>query len=160
MFTPDLFSKAMEIAVRTHAGKLDRGGNPYILHPIRIMFALSKTGDLHLMALALMHDVVEDSTMSWDELSNMGFPEDFIDDLKTCTHLPGDDYLEDYIKGFRYKYRACLVKAEDLRDNSDITRLKGVREKDIQRMVKYHKAWIAIQSFISEIVSPEKKSVK
>lgn len=148
--SPELFSKAMELAVKVHAGKLDRGGKPYILHPLRIMHALSGRNDLHLMALALMHDVVEDSTLSWLELEQMGFSPEFLADLKLLTHAPGDDYLEVYIANMNASRRACLVKAEDLRDNSDITRLKGVREKDIERMVKYHKAYLMIQSFLNE----------
>lgn len=143
------FSLALSMATETHAGTNDRGGKPYILHPLRIMMRL-RTDDLHLMALALMHDVIEDSTISFKELAEQGFSEEFIADLRLLTKAPGSDYFE-YIEAMKGNRRALLVKEQDLRDNSDITRLKGVSEKDVARMVKYQKAFMMVRGFLSEL---------
>ncbi len=145
------FSIALGLAVSTHGGTNDRGGKPYILHPLRIMMRL-RTDDLHLMALALMHDVIEDSSISFKDLLEQGFSEEFVDDLRLLTHQPGEDYMA-YIEKMRGNRRVLLVKEQDLRDNSDITRLKGVTEKDIARMVKYQNAFVKVRGFLAELNS-------
>lgn len=143
------FSLALSMATETHAGTNDRGGKPYILHPLRIMMRL-RTDDLHLMALALMHDVVEDSSVSFKDLLEQGFSEEFVADLRLLTRSPGEEYM-DYIEKMRGNRRVLLIKEQDLRDNSDITRLKGVSEKDIARMVKYQTAFVKVREFLTEL---------
>lgn len=143
------FAKALALAVATHGGTKDRGGKPYIFHPLRIMMRLDPD-DLHLMALAIMHDVVEDSSISFNDLLEDGFSEEFVNDLRLLTRAPGVDYL-DYVAAMQGNRRVLLVKEQDLKDNSDITRLKGVSEKDIARMVKYQNAFIMVKGFLNEL---------
>lgn len=150
--TPALFSLAIDIANQTARGVTDKGGQPYILHPLRIMMRL-RTTDLHLMALAVMHDVVEDDTAkatSFTYLRERGFSDEFIADLRLLTHGYGVEYME-YVEDMRFHRRVLLVKEQDLIDNSNITRLRGITEKDVARMIKYQKAFIRVQEMLKEI---------
>lgn len=146
-----MFDKAMFIAAREHLGVRDKGGHAYILHPMRIAMRL-RTNDEELMSIAILHDVVEDSKLTFEDLKAEGFSDRVIDALKLLTHQKGVSY-DDYIDAMRGSRDALLVKREDLRDNSDITRLKGVREKDFQRMNKYIKAFTKVETYLSELGS-------
>lgn len=136
------FGIAMAVAADIHQDQLDRGGNPYILHPMRLAMRL-RTTDYELMSIAIMHDVVEDSEgrVTFKTLEEMGFSNRVIEALKLLTHDPAEDYMV-YVQRIATNYDALRVKMEDLRDNSDITRLKGVREKDFERMKKYSTAYL------------------
>jgi len=135
-----MLGKAILIASTVHASQKDKGGNAYILHPIRIMMRLRTTDD-ELMQIAILHDVVEDSK-EWDieKLAAEGFSYRVLTALDLLTHNSEDSY-QDYIKNISTNADAIRVKIEDLRDNSDITRLKGLKEKDFKRMEKYHRAF-------------------
>jgi len=143
------FSKALQIAVEAHFNVLDKGGHSYILHPLRIAMRL-RTHDEELMSIAVLHDVVEDSKITFDDLFRLGFSARIVVALKLLTHQKGESY-EDYIKAMQFNIDALKIKREDLRDNSDITRLKGVTEKDIARMVKYQKAFLQVESYIVDL---------
>jgi (p)ppGpp synthase/HD superfamily hydrolase len=144
------FSRALQIAVEAHFNVLDKGGHSYILHPLRIAMRL-RTHDEELMSIAVLHDVVEDSKITFDDLFNkFGFSARVVVALKLLTHQNGISY-EDYIKAMQFNIDALKIKREDLRDNSDITRLKGVTEKDITRMVKYQQAFLKVEQYIKEI---------
>lgn len=142
------FSKALQIAVEAHFNQNDKGGHSYILHPLRIAMRL-RTLDEELMSIAVMHDVIEDSKKTFLDLIYDGFSQRVIDALKLLTHQAGQSYQE-YIENMRYNLDALKVKREDLRDNSDITRLKGVTPKDLERMAKYQRAFIQIEEYINE----------
>ena len=145
----DQFDKALQVASKAHSGRKDKGGKSYILHPVRIAMRL-RTEDEELMAIAIMHDVVEDSDYSFIDLENLGFSARVISALKLLTHYKGQSY-EEYIDAMAGNIDALKVKREDLRDNSDITRLKGVSEKDIKRMEKYQRAYLKVTEYIKEI---------
>jgi (p)ppGpp synthase/HD superfamily hydrolase len=132
--------KAISIAAKVHEDMLDKGGKPYILHPIRIMMRL-RTDDQELMSMAILHDVIEDSDWTLEQFRAEGFSERVLKGLDSLTHRLGEPY-EDYIKRIASNFDAVLCKLEDLRDNSDITRLKGIAKKDIERMEKYNKAFL------------------
>lgn len=132
---------AIAIAAESHKDTKDKGGNAYILHPMRIMFNLN-TKDEELMAIAILHDVIEDDTaIDFDYLKSEGMTERVISSLRCLTHFDDESY-EDYIKRVATNSDAIKVKLCDLRDNSDITRLKGITEKDFSRIQKYHKAYL------------------
>lgn len=141
-----MFDIAMVIASNAHLGQRDRGGKAYILHTIRVAMRL-RTTDEELMSIAVLHDTVEDTKLTFDDLRQRGMSERVINALKLLTHQKGVSY-EDYIENMADNLDALLVKREDLRDNSDITRLKGVSEKDITRMAKYHKAFLRVEELI------------
>ena len=142
-----IVDKALRIALSVHSGQTDKGGHPYILHPLRIMKRLN-TPDEELMAIALLHDAVEDSggKLTFETLYREGFSERVVGALRLLTHGPTDDYQE-YIRGIAANRDATLVKLQDLRDNSDVTRLKGLREKDFKRLAKYATAYNHLQQW-------------
>lgn len=138
-----LLSKAIRIASEAHEKVLDKGGKPYILHPLRLMFSLPQH-DPELLMIAALHDVIEDTHWSIDMLKQEGFTKRVTDALELLTHDDDTPYFE-YIKTMFDNYDCILVKMADLEDNSDITRLKGISEKDIARIQKYHHSYIMLK---------------
>jgi (p)ppGpp synthase/HD superfamily hydrolase len=135
-----MLGTAIALAARIHEPQKDKGGKPYILHPLRLMMRL-RCDDEELMSIAVLHDVVEDSEVTISDLTDMGFSKRVTDALFLLTHMKGDSY-EAYIRKIGTSRDATLVKLEDLRDNSDITRLKGLTEKDHARLMKYNKSFV------------------
>lgn len=135
-------ARAVEIAVKAHSGQFDKGGKPYILHPLHLMSQLMF--DVPLATIAVLHDVMEDSACNSKMLLDAGISKRVCDALNLLTHKKGDDYLDDYIKAICTNYDAIRVKRKDLQHNSDITRLKGVTEKDFRRLEKYQKAFVLL----------------
>ncbi len=129
---------AIELATEAHKGAFDKGGNPYILHPLHVMNGLMF--DKGLAVIGVLHDVVEDTNITLEDLTEMGFSTRTVGALALLTHLPEDSY-DDYIFKIAKNYDAIRVKRKDLEHNSNITRLKGVRKKDIKRLEKYCKAF-------------------
>jgi (p)ppGpp synthase/HD superfamily hydrolase len=132
------------IATNAHAGQFDRGGAPYILHPLRVMSFL-KVNDEELQCIALGHDVIEDTDVTYKDLRDSGISERVIDGIRALTKVPGET-LEEYKARVFASPDAMQVKLCDLRHNTDIRRLKGVTEKDIARMAKYHTFYLEIQA--------------
>lgn len=141
-----LLSRAIQFAAYHHLDQLDKGGRAYILHPIRIMMRL-RTNDEELMAIAILHDVVEDCSVTYDDLREIGMTERVIQGVMALTKLPGESYKQ-FIDRLAGNRDALLVKQEDLRDNSDLTRLKGISEKDVARMQKYMQAFQSIEQML------------
>jgi len=140
-----MLGQAIALAAEVHEGQVDKGGFAYILHPLRVMNNLNST-DKELCCIAVMHDVIEDSKVTLDDLEELGFTIRVIAGVRALTHLKGEDY-QDYIERAACNNDARLVKMQDLRDNSDITRLKGLTEKDFKRMEKYQKAWSFLNDY-------------
>lgn len=134
-------ASAIRIASDAHAGQFDKGGKPYILHPLYLMSQL--LFDTQLATIAVLHDVVEDSCKTFDDLRYEGMSARVISALMRLTHEDDQPY-DEYIEGVCANYDAIRVKRKDLEHNSDITRLKGVGPKDIARMEKYHKAFVRL----------------
>ena len=149
----ELLSKMLHIATNAHHGQFDRGGNPYILHPLKVMHYL-KTTDEELMAIALGHDVIEDTSVTYKDLREAGITERVIEGIRALTKQPGQTY-EEYKAGVFANVDAMKVKMADLRHNTDIRRLKGVTDKDIARIAKYQKFYLEIRDLL-EVV--EKKA--
>lgn len=143
-----MFDRAILIAAQAHLGQNDKGGKSYILHPIRIAMRL-RTDDEELMSIAILHDVLEDSEITLPYLAEQGFSDRVLDALSLLTHKEGVPYFK-YIENMRHNRDALRVKREDLRDNSDITRLKGLREKDFKRMEKYCMAFSMINEYLKD----------
>ena len=132
---------AIGIATEAHINTFDRGGRPYILHPLHVMNQL--LFDTELATIGVLHDVIEDSDVSISELYLMGFNTRICEALELLTHDKKDSY-ETYITRISTNYDAIRVKRKDLEHNSDITRLKGVTTKDLSRMKKYHNAFLRL----------------
>lgn len=134
-----LLDIAIGIAVTAHEGVFDKGGRPYILHPLHLMKKL--LFDIELAQIAVLHDVIEDSDVTIEDLIVIGFTKRVTDALDLLTHKLEDTYGE-YINKIATNFDAIRVKRKDLEHNSDITRLKGIRARDIERIGKYHKAFL------------------
>lgn len=132
-------AKAIAIASSGFENKVDKAGEPYILHCLRVMNNLH-TRDKELQTIAVLHDVVEDGVCTIQDLSAHGFSTRVIRALMLLTHDKAIPY-DEYIKALAHNDDARAVKLADLKDNSDITRLKGLSKKDIDRMEKYHRSY-------------------
>lgn len=140
-----LLEKAIGIALRAHGGQKGKDGAPYILHPLRLMARMGT--DEERMA-AVLHDVVEDTDVTLEELREAGIPGDVVETVKLLTHEEGVSY-EDYVVRLKPHPMARRIKLADLEDNSDIRRLSGIEEKDLERLRKYHRAWQILRPHFS-----------
>jgi len=137
----NILGSAITVAAVAHFDQTDKADKAYILHPLRMMMRL-RTDDEELMAIAVLHDVLEDNEeCTTKELRDAGMTERVIAGVVALTRNPSESY-ENFIKRCALNPDAKRVKREDLRDNSDITRLKGLRKKDFDRLEKYSKAFI------------------
>ena len=122
MIYTELTKKAMKIAYDAHHGQLDKGGLPYVFHP----WHLAEQMDDEISTIAaLLHDVVEDTDWTLEQLEAEGFPPESMEALGLLTHPEGQPYME-YVAGLRHNPVAVKVKLADLRHNSDFTRLSAV----------------------------------
>jgi (p)ppGpp synthase/HD superfamily hydrolase len=129
--------KALEIALQAHQGQKDRYGEPYILHPLRIMTRVHTEEE---KIVALLHDVIEDSSWTIEQLEQQGFSADLIEAVQALTKQPGEEYMH-YIQRTEVTKLSLTVKIADLEDNMDLTRCKQFKSADLKRMEKYLKAW-------------------
>lgn len=136
MLYTELTKKAMKIAFEAHKEQTDKNGMPYIYHPIHLA---EQMYDEETICVALLHDVVEDTDITFEQLVEAGFPEKIITALKAMTHVDGEPYM-DYVKAIKNNPIATKVKLADLRHNSDLTRLDKVDEKALKRVEKYKDA--------------------
>lgn len=124
----------LHLATTKHAGQYDKAGQPYILHCLKVMHYVKST-DEDLLCIALGHDLMEDTDVNYDYLIK-NFNRRIADGIMCLTKIK-DETFENYKLWVMSNRDSVIVKMADLRHNSDIRRLKGVTEKDIQRMVKY-----------------------
>ena len=144
----EMLAQMLHIATTAHHGQFDRGGNPYILHPLKVMHYL-KSDDEELMCMALGHDVIEDTSVTYKELREAGISERVITGIRALTKQPGQTY-EEYKEGVFANEDAMRVKMADLRHNTDIRRLKGVTEKDIARIAKYQMFYMELKAKLAQ----------
>lgn len=140
-----MLGKAIALVAQSFENVKDKGGQPYILHCLRVMNNLH-TEDEELKCIAVLHDYIEDIFADNPEkglllLSKTGFSRRVVQALNLLTHRKDTPY-DDYIKAISFNEDATKVKLADLKDNSDITRLKGLTKKDFDRMEKYHRSYI------------------
>ena len=145
----NLLNKMIVLATNAHAGQYDKGGNPYILHPFKVMHYL-KSDDEELQCIALGHDIIEDTDVTYLQLVEGGFTERIIQGIRDLTKLPGETY-NDYKLRVMSNEDAMKVKMADLRHNTDIRRLKGVTEKDLVRIEKYHRFYLEIAAKLNDL---------
>lgn len=128
--------KAMKLAYAAHHGQTDKTGVPYIFHPMHLAEQMK---DEATTVAALLHDVVEDTTYTLDDLREAGFSPAVLDALALLTHNKDVPYLE-YVEAISHNPVAAAVKRADLRHNSDLTRLDCVDERAMERLSKYQRA--------------------
>lgn len=141
-------SSAIAFAAEVHEKQFDMAGKSYILHPLRVMRLVQlATDNIKAAIVAIDHDTIEDGFANDIEHGFVTFQARVTPDVEVVTALrlltktKGMDYF-DYIRAIAKNDIAKIVKIADLRDNSDITRLKGIREKDLVRMKKYNASFL------------------
>lgn len=134
-YTP-MVRKAMEIAYEAHHGQVDKAGVPYIYHPIHLAEQME---DETSICVALLHDVLEDTSISEEELRQKGISSGVIDNIKLLTKGKEEGYME-YLERLKSSEIAVKVKIADLKHNSDVSRLLEITEKDKKRLEKYTEA--------------------
>jgi (p)ppGpp synthase/HD superfamily hydrolase len=135
-------TNAILIATKVHDDQTDKGGQPYILHPIRVMMQF---GDNTHRIVSILHDVMEDSSIDEDILNNYGFDKDIIEAVNCLTRKKNENYF-DYIDRIKTNKIASNVKLADLRDNMNLERIPNLTKKDKKRVEKYEKAYKIINN--------------
>ena len=125
--------RAIEIAANAHAGQRDKAGQPYIFHPLRVMFRVN--GEHEQMA-AVLHDVVEDTSITIDDLAREGFPSEVLRAIAALTKLPGETRLEAAARAAADPI-ARKVKLADNAENMDLSRIPNPTDKDYARCREY-----------------------
>ena len=132
--------RAIEIAVEAHKDQMQKSGLPYILHPLSLMGALSSTD---AKIAAMLHNVVEDTAWTLDELRAEGFAPEILAAVDCLTHRNEEEY-DAYIERVSGNTLAREVKLADLKDNMNSRRIPELKQKDLERLAKYHKAWFRL----------------
>jgi len=145
---------AMKVAAHAYAGKKDKAGKPYILHALRVMLAVEDGGE-EMMIAALLHDVIEDSGMSYDQLLSLGFGELVAGAVQKVSRANGESYT-DFIERIAPDAFAARIKLADLEDNMNLFRLKSMDEGSLRRTRKYHKAWRRLNESLASKANCEK----
>jgi len=140
----NLLAKAIKIAASAHAKQIDKSGAPYILHPLWIMHKVQHLEELYMIT-AILHDVIEDTSWTIKGLEMEGFPKEVLVALELLD-MRGKDYHE-AINKMVISDLAIEVKMRDLEHNSKITRLKGLTQKDHDRLAKYNKAYNFLKEY-------------
>ena len=135
IYTP-LTNKALKLCFEAHKNQVDKTNMPYVFHPFHLAEQMK---DEYSTVCALLHDVVEDTEYTFEDLINMGFPNEVIEALKLLTHADDVTYM-DYVKALSVNPIAKAVKIADLTHNSDTSRLDVVDEWALKREEKYKKA--------------------
>ena len=136
MIYTELTKKAMKLCFEAHRDQVDKTGLPYVFHPFHVAEQMQ---DEITTTVALLHDVIEDTNYTLEDLTDMGFPAAVTDALKLLTHDKSVPYLE-YVLRIKANPVAKAVKLADLKHNSDLSRLDKVDEKALERIEKYREA--------------------
>lgn len=143
-----LLIKAEHLATILHEGQVDKGGSPYINHPLRVASKLETDEE---KVLGLLHDVLEDCDIQPEYLIKNGIPEKFVKKLILLRKIKGENYFF-YIDRIKTDLQTINVKLADLDDNMDITRLKEVKPNDLKRISKYRKARAILENAKKEML--------
>ena len=125
--------RAIEIAATAHAGQRDKAGQPYIFHPLRVML---RVDGAHEQMAAILHDVVEDTSVTLDNLAQEGFPSEVLRAIAALTKLPGETRLEAAARAAADPV-ARKVKLADNAENMDLSRIPNPTDKDYARCREY-----------------------
>ena len=132
IYTP-MTKKALKLCFEAHRDQTDKSGMPYVFHPFHLAEQMT---DEYTVTVALLHDVVEDTDITFEDITGMGFPAEVTDALKLLTHDDAVEYM-DYVAKIKHNPIAKAVKLADLSHNSDTSRLDSVDEKALKRVEKY-----------------------
>jgi len=136
MIYTDMTKKAPKLCFEAHKEQTDKSGLPYVFHPFHLAEQMETE---ETTIVALLHDVVEDTDYTIEDLTKAGFNKTITDAITLMTHADNVDYM-DYVRGIKENPIAKAVKLADLTHNSDLTRLDVVDEKALRRVEKYKQA--------------------
>lgn len=136
MLYTEKIKKALEIAFDAHKDQVDKAGLPYIYHPFYLATQMETEDSI---IVALLHDVVEDSHYTFEEIENYGFSASIMAALRLLTHEDSEDYIT-YIHRVKENELARIVKLADLKHNSDESRLSHMDDKVRERLNRYAKS--------------------
>lgn len=145
----DKLALAIHIAARDHLNQKDKAGRPYILHTLAVMYGVESEED-EVKQIAVLHDWLEDTDGTIDDLAEFGFSQRVVDGLSLMYHNKKVSYMT-YIRAIATNRDTILVKMSDLRHNMDPTRMKGTTEKDHARNAKYAEAYAFLKAALAEI---------
>lgn len=152
-YTQRDLANAISFAMGVHIDQFDKGGNPYILHPLKLMhWARHANEDLDVQILCMLHDCAEDSALGVVktlDLIEIAFGTEMRQLVDNLTKRAGEKY-EEYLDRVKLDVRSAKVKCFDLRHNSDLRRLKGITVKDQERTLKYQVAYAQLNIWIQE----------
>ena len=130
-----LLQRAIAIAAKAHEGQVDKAGNPYLDHPLAVM---ENVNSLDQKIVAVLHDAVEDSELTLEQLRSEGFPEVLVSAIEAITKIEGEAYAT-YLERVIANPIALPVKIADVTHNLDLRRIAHPTEADFQRIAKYKK---------------------
>ena len=125
--------RAISIAAQAHSGQVDKAGQPYILHPLRVMLRMTSQDE---RVAAVLHDVVEDTSITIEQLATEGFSNAVLEAVEALTKRQGESRLAAAARAAKNKV-ACAVKLADNAENMDISRIAVPTEKDFARLKEY-----------------------
>ena len=136
MLYSKMINKALIMSFNAHKDQVDKSGIPYVYHPFHVA---EQMDDEDSVIVALLHDVVEDSNVTEEDLRDAGFKDEIIEAIILLTHKKNVPYLE-YVEHLKHNKLARKIKKADLMHNSDMSRNEVVDKKTAKRMRKYKKA--------------------
>ncbi|HEY9298224.1 MAG TPA: GTP pyrophosphokinase [Phormidium sp.] len=149
MMETELLDKAIALAQTAHANQVDKAGAPYIGHPLRVMNSLSSVAE---KIVGVLHDSIEDSELTLEDLENAGFPDEIIEAIEAITKRPHEHY-QAYLNRVIGNALALRVKIADMLDNMDIKRIAEPTEKDWKRLRKYQEVFPKLEAALSRFES-------
>lgn len=130
--------RAIAIALDAHTGQKDRQGQPYILHPLHLMMQMDSEAE---RIAAVLHDVIEDTELTLDDLRAEGFSPEVLTAVDLLTHDKTATAYEEYVRRLKPNAMARKIKLADLQHNMDVRRIVEMSPEDQDRLQKYHRAW-------------------
>jgi len=137
MYPMATLERALEIAAAAHAGQQDKAGQPYILHPIRVMLNVNTLDE---RIAAVLHDTVEDTPITFDDLADAGFSSDIINAVQALTKMDGETRIDAAKRAVQNKI-ARQVKLADVADNMDLSRIPNPTSQDYARLEEYQRVF-------------------
>ena len=142
----ELLTKAIELAKKAHEGQMDKGGSPYIGHPFRVM---NQFEDEEEKIVGVLHDVVEDSDLTLEDLAKAGFSDRIVAAVDAITKREGEE-SDNYLNRVMNNSIALKVKIVDMTDNMDLNRITNITEKDRARIKNYQINIVKLKNKLSE----------
>ena len=132
--------RAIEIAAKFHSGQVDKAGQPYVLHPLRLMFAVQTPQE---RMAAVLHDVVEDTDMTLADLAREGFSQEVVAAVQALTKHNGESRIDAAHRAAADPI-ARAVKLADVADNMDLLRITDPSERDFARLKEYEQVRLVL----------------